>query len=143
MKVVPLHLPLVSLLMAFAAAAGGCTTVNTVENADKQAQVMPVRDARIITDHSLNGIAKVVAIRQGAAASDLMRVDVDVLNNSVFQGRFNYKFEWFDEAGLLVDSPGNHWLPQIIEAKETITLIGVAPNSRAKDFKLKLIDSRS
>lgn len=128
-------------LLTALAFIGGCKSVNTVQPAFSQATITPVADKRVITDSGLNRIARVVAIRQGTASGNL-RLDVDVLNTSSNQQRFNYLFEWFDETGMQVYTPMSKWEGKIIEGGETITLVGIAPTPKAKDFRLKFQKSR-
>jgi len=45
-------------------ALAGCTTVNTVENADKQGQRQMVTDQRAITDASLGRKVSIVGVNQ-------------------------------------------------------------------------------
>lgn len=120
----------------------GCNTVNTVEPANPTANIDPLLIKKVTTDPGLNDAARVMAVRKGTVSGDILRVDVEVLNTRFTQERFSYLFEWFDESGLQVYTPLTRWTPQVIEAKETITVIGIAPNPRAKDFRLKIEKSK-
>ena len=120
----------------------GCKTVNTVTRAEPVAVSTPLADKRIITDGGLGRIARVIAIRQSTTSGDLLRLDIDVLNTSSNQQRFNYIFEWFDAQGMQVFTPMSKWQSQTIEGAETITLTAIAPTPTAKDFRLKFQKSR-
>lgn len=124
------------------ATLAGCKTVNTVTRAEPVAVSTPLADKRIITDGGLGRTAQVIAIRQSVASGDLLRLDIDILNSSSNQQRFNYVFEWFDPQGMQVFSPMSRWQGQIIEGMETITLTAIAPTPTAKDFRLKFQKSR-
>ena len=123
-------------------ALAGCKTVNTVERAVPVNPPTPLNDRRVVTDSGLGRIAQVVRVNQAVVSGDLLRIDVDIFNNASSQQRFNYVFEWFDQDGMAVFSPMSRWRSQIIEGKETVTLTGIAPNPRAKDFRLKLQESK-
>ena len=133
---------LVLATVVLCTALAGCKTVNTVTRAEPVAQSTPLADRRIITDSGLGRIAKVMAIRQSNVAGDLLRIDVDVLNTSSNQQKFNYIFEWFDAQGMQVYTPMSKWQGRTIEGGETITLTAIAPTPTSKDFRLKFQKSR-
>lgn len=131
-----------SLSMLAVVVLAGCKTVNTVERAVPVNPPTPLDDRRVITDTGLGRIAQVVRVNQSVVSGDLLRIDVDIFNNGSTQQRFNYVFEWFDQDGMAVFTPMSRWQGRIIEGKEMITLTGIAPNPRAKDFRLKLQESK-
>jgi uncharacterized protein YcfL len=115
------------------------TTVNTVEPAQPAGERQMIQDKRILTDRSLSRSVSIVGVNQGPTAGGLLQVQVEVLNTTRSVKRFNYRFEWFDEAGMQFTS-GTAYLPKLIEGKESVMLKSVAPNPRCRDFRLKLIE---
>jgi uncharacterized protein YcfL len=122
--------------------AVGCKSVNTVEQDKPTFHANVVQDSRIETDGFLSKKAKILQVRKGIAQDNLMRIDVEILNDNPWEGNFDYKFEWFDGDGLPVDSPTSTWTSRHIEAKETISIDAIAPNPQCKDFRLKLQRSK-
>ena len=118
----------------------GCSTVNTVERAQPVAARQMVDDKRIITDSSLNRRVQVLGVNSNTGAGGLLKVQVEVLNTTRSLQGFNYKFEWFDENGNLINTPTSVFLSRRIEGKESMFLSATAPNSAAKDFRLKLLE---
>jgi uncharacterized protein YcfL len=125
-------------MLASAAFAGGCNSMNTIEPEQQQAVVSPLATKVIRSDYGLADVTRVVDVRQSVVSGDLLRVDVSVYNNRFTQARFDYAFEWFDDRGMKIDTPLSAYRKQIIEAKERVVLTGIAPDPRAKDFRLKL-----
>ena len=121
----------------------GCTTVNTVERAQPTAQRQMVDDKRVITDAGLNRRVQIVAVNESTGVGGLLTVQVEVLNTTRSLQRFNYKFEWFDESGILVRTPSSAFFLRQIEGKESLFLGATAPTTTAKDFRLKLIEERN
>ena len=120
---------------------GGCTPpVNSVERAQPIARPTVIADRRVLADSGLASATQVVGVNQ-AMSGDLLKIQVSLFNSTGSRANFNYKFEWFDGNGMIVDSPMSIWTPQSIEAAETLELTSVAPNPRAKDFRLKLQES--
>jgi uncharacterized protein YcfL len=49
-----------------------------------------------------------------------------------------YKFEWFDEAGMAMKHASTPWRPLVLHGRETKDLDAVAPIQGAADFRLKI-----
>jgi len=120
----------------------GCTTVNTVENADKQGQRQMVTDQRAITDASLDRKVSIVGVNQSMTPGGLLKVQVELENRTRSLQRFNYRFEWFDANGMQVTTVASALLPDQIEGKESKFIFGVAPNPNCKDFRVKFIEAQ-
>ncbi len=133
-----LKLSVLALLLG--GALTGCSTVNTVERADPVGTVSYVDDKRIITDSGLNRIVNIVSVNEATVQGGLLKIQVQLRNDTSGVKAFNYRFEWYDMDGMLVNAPTSSWQIRMIEGGETISLVGVAPNSNAKDFRLKLLE---
>ena len=120
----------------------GCTTVNTVENAQKEGQRQMVTDQRAITDASLGRKVSIVGVNQSMTPGGLLKVQVELQNRTRSLQRFNYRFEWFDANGMQVTTVASALLPDQIEGKESKFIFGVAPNPNCKDFRVKFIEAQ-
>jgi len=128
------------LLVGLASICGCGTPMNSVERAQPAGQREMVDDKRVLTDASLDVRARIVGVNQAVTAGGLLKVQVELFNKSRYQKRFNYLWEWFDQAGMQVTTPATDVLiPVVIEGKESRFISGVAPNPRCNDFRLKLI----
>jgi uncharacterized protein YcfL len=125
-------LALVTLLLP------ACDTINTVERQDPVGHANIVPDRRVITNPELEGVARVLAVRESTVSGDMLKIQVDLANWHSHTRRIVYKFEWFDPQGMLVSTPLSTWQPCTLQGKETVTVTGVAPTPAAKDFRLKL-----
>jgi uncharacterized protein YcfL len=117
----------------------GCTTVNSVELAQPMGRKQIVEDKRVVTDLGLNRRAKIVSVNESAGPGGLLKVQVEVLNITRSAQAFHYKFEWFDEHSNLIESPASTFVLKHVEGRESVFLGATAPNSSAKDFRLKLV----
>ena len=122
------------------AGLAGCSsgTVNTDVRANPTAHPQVIQDMRIITDPGLNSVCQIVGVYKTTVSSDLLKIQVDVYNSQTEPAQFNYKFEWIDQDGIIVDTPLSIWKTQTIQGGEVISLTAVSPNPRATDFRLKL-----
>ena len=128
------------MLAGLAGLCGCGTPVNTVERAQPVGQRDMVDDKRILTDASLDIRARVVGVNQAMTQGGLLRVQVELMNQSRKPKEFKYHFEWFDQNGMQVNTPATAALiPAQIEGKESIFISSVAPTPACADFRLKLI----
>jgi uncharacterized protein YcfL len=127
-------------ILLSAAVLAGCSspTVNTDVRANPTAHPQVIQDMRIVTDQTLNAYCQVVGVYKTTVSTDLLKIQVDVYNSQSEPAQFNYKFEWIDQDGIIVDTPLSIWKTQTIQGGEVISLTAVAPNPRATDFRLKM-----
>jgi uncharacterized protein YcfL len=131
---------LAALIAAFLAAAGCHTnTVNSVENAQKSGQRYMIPDQRVVTDMSLNHKVSVVGVNTAMTAGNVLKVQVELLNESRKLQRFAYTFEWFDAKGMQINNVTSATIADQIEGRESKFISGVAPTPACTDFRLKLI----
>lgn len=130
-------------LLGLCAVAGltGCTTVNSVENAQKEGQRNMVADQRAKTDSSLNRRVNIVGVNTGWTPGGLLQVQVELQNQTRSLQRFNYRFEWFDANGMQVNSIVSALVPDQIEGKENKFISAIAPSPACRDFRVKFIEA--
>lgn len=118
-----------------------CTTVNSVENADKVGQRQMLTDQRVITDASLANKVSIVGVNQSITPGGLIKVQVELENRTRSIQRFSYRFEWFDADGMQVRTVLSSLTPDQIEGRESKFISSVAPNSNCQDFRVKFIEA--
>ncbi len=69
---------------------------------------------------------------------DILRAQVTLASKYSRTQNYKYRFSWFDETGVELDSGARHWLPLIIHGYDSRTLQGVAPNPSARQFKINI-----
>ena len=73
-------------------------------------------------------------------AGNLLKVQVEIKNDSGSALSFQYKFKWLDKSGFEVGIDGRPWQPLSITAYESKMVQGVAPNSSVNSFKVLVQD---
>lgn len=116
----------------------GCRSVNTTTRAQPTYQADSIKTKNVITDGYARDYAKVLDVRQATVPGGIMKVQVEVRNDNLRPGNLDYQFEWFDENGMIVSTPSSAWQSFQIMKGETRSLTSIAPNERAKDFRLKI-----
>ncbi len=123
-----------------AALAAGCAAPNTsgitvgaeADESGALQQVLQTDNAKLARQ------LKVEDMIVGQTKNGLMKASVKLtsrLNKSVVA---QSKFAWFDAEGGEIDPDTDAWRPLVLNGKETRTIQGVAPNSSAVSFKLRV-----
>jgi uncharacterized protein YcfL len=117
----------------------GCKAVNETTRKQPTYEVSEVEARKVIRDGYARDYAKVVDVREARVNGDTMKVQVEIRNDNLRPGNMDYKFEWFDESGMLVNTTGagGGWRSITILTGEQMSLVDIAPNDRCKDFRLK------
>lgn len=130
-------------LLAAALVAGfaaGCASPNTSgitvgAEADEEGlmqQVLQVDNAKLAKK------LKVDDLSTGQTKNGLMKASVKLTSRLNKTCVAQSKFAWFDEEGAEIDPDTDPWRPLVLNGKETRTIQGVAPDSRAVAFKLRI-----
>ena len=120
----------------------GCrTSVNSIENAQKEGQRQMISDSRVITDGSLAKKVSFVGINQTMTPGGLLKVQIELLNRKRSLQRFSYQFEWFDASGMQINNVVSPTVPDQIESGESKFISSVAPTAACKDFRVKFIEN--
>lgn len=138
MRSLTLAIPALALCLLLPA----CRSVNSTQRADPVGQANYVDDKRVQTDLTLRRGARIISVNESVAPGDLLKIQVTLHNNRSRSKRIAYKFEWFDLDGMMVDTVMSTWQVKTIQGGEDLTLTGIAPNNRAKDFRIKIQEAR-
>ena len=133
-----IFLPLAGIILL---AAGCRTSVNTIENAQKEGQRQMVSDQRVITDASLAKKVSFVGVNQAMTPGGLLKVQIELLNRKRSLQRFSYQFQWFDANGMQINNVASPTIPDQIEGGESKFISSVAPTPACKDFRVKFIEN--
>lgn len=120
----------------------GCNqrgAVNTVERSSPVGQVRITDDKRVVTSIDLDQMARVLQVNE-ARASNLLKMQFAIQNQTDRTVQVHYQVVWFDESGIAITSPTPVWKVLPLYAGETRYVTDIAPNPRVMDFQLKLLD---
>ena len=121
--------------------AGCGATMNTIEPAGTVAQRQMLSDKRLITDTGLHNRVQPVGINTATGPGGFLKIQVELQNTTGSAQKFTYRIEWFDETGMIINTPTAVAIPRSIEGGETLAITAMAPTDRAKDFRIKFLAS--
>jgi uncharacterized protein YcfL len=127
--------------VALLAMTGCRTSMNSVENAQKEGQRQMVSDSRVVTDASLARKVSIVGVNQSMTPGGLLKVQIELLNRKRSLQRFSYQFEWFDANGMQINNVVSATVPDQIEGGESKFISSLAPTPTCKDFRIKFIEN--
>lgn len=120
----------------------GCgATMNTIEPAGTVAQRQMLSDKRLITDTGLHNSVQPIGLNTTTGPGGFLKVQVELQNTTGSAQKFTYRIEWYDENGMVINSPTAAAIPRSIEGGETLAITAMAPTDRAKDFRIKFLES--
>jgi uncharacterized protein YcfL len=119
----------------------GCSTTAGVETTGKMTwdeQGARSLEKKVVFNNSgLRGDIQIVEVKS-VMAGDIMRAQATLRSKDKDTLPVQYLFEWYDAGGIEINSGSGSWKPLILYGREARTIQGVAPDSRAKEFKLKI-----
>jgi len=121
-------------------AAGCVTTVDTVENAEKTYVANEVIRMHVETDASQP--IKVSNLIDRFAANGFLQIAVEFTNTSSSARTALHQIEWFDQDGMAVPSPLTQWTEIRLAGRDSRQVLFTAPNARARDYRIRIIENR-
>lgn len=138
-------------LLLLAIGSGCQSSVNTVENQEKNMTPNIITDRRFVTDGFLRDRLKLTQLAASDTPEGLLRVQLTAVNvrTGVFSQlwssmtsdnpyKIQYKFSWFDKNGMAFDTILSTWYDLTVIPGETVHIQSVAPNKDCKDFLINL-----
>ena len=129
---------LVLLLVGFASLACSTNPVHqtTKKNPGDTSALPDLK--RVYMSSSLSRNLQVVSINQAKANEDLLKIQVNLENLTKQALNLNYKIEWMDEDGIVINDSSAVWMPLYVRGAENVAVQSVASTPKAKNFWLKL-----
>ncbi len=91
----------------------------------------------IVNNPELARGIQIVDLRS-AFVGDLLQASVTLVSKYSKTVKAQYKFAWFDKAGMEIQPDGEPWQALVMHGNESKTIQGVAPDNRAREFKIKI-----
>lgn len=131
--------PAAAVLAAMLAVAGltGCRATSGIEASGKVDEA-GLEKKIVINNRGLSKEIEITDIKS-TFVGNIMKVQVSLHSKDRDTVPVQYRFDWFDAQGFDLNA-NQAWKPFLLYGKEVKVIQGVAPDQRAKEFKLKLRD---
>ena len=101
-----------------------------------------VADRRMMVDKDVADRIAVISVNTSTVGSDMLKVQVELLNKTEKLQRFVYYFEWYDVHGMQIGTLSS-LMPDEIDGGQSKFISGVAPTPSCTDFRVRLMRSKS
>ncbi len=135
----------VGLAVLATAGSAGCRHRQATDGIEGDAAAVATPDGSytvskyvVVNNPQLAKGIQIVDLKTSFTDNNLMLANVTLVSKSRRTLAFQYRFAWFDEQGIEIDPEASAWKPMTIYGHESRTLQGTAPNSAAKEFRVKL-----
>jgi uncharacterized protein YcfL len=129
------------LTCSMTAMLSGCATTSGYEASGKvvASEGQTSLDKSIVVNN--RGLASDIELvdMKSAFVGNLLKVQVSLKSKNRDSVPIQYRFDWLDAQGFEINA-NQAWKPFMLYGKETKSIQGVAPDQRAKEFKLKIRD---
>lgn len=129
------------IMAAALSGLAGCSTTAGVETTGKMSwdeQGARTLEKNVVFNNSgLKGDIQIVDVKS-SMAGDIMRAQATLRSKDRDTLPFQYRFEWLDASGMEINAGSGSWKPLLLNGRESKTIQAVAPDPRAKEFKLKI-----
>ena len=69
-------------------------------------------------------------------SNDLLEINLTLTSRYDKSQKLQYHFNWFDEAGFVIEAGKTPWVPLELHGKQSTTLRGLAPNINVSTFSV-------
>ena len=112
------------LAAALAGLVTGCISYHT-----------PPMDRRVTVAPDLGVAVWVTDVRLAKGPSSHFTMQANVVNNTEYVVRMEYRVDWLDATGSAIPSVVSTWQPMSAAAREVVPLQATAPSPEAVDFR--------
>ena len=118
--------------------AWGCSTSTAANVVEVQRD--PDETRLIVGDPDFHDVIQIELTEVRMRFTDLgfLEAQATLVNLSSGTVRFEYMYKWFDKDGFEIEASAKHWTPDQIYGRDRLPIQGVAPDTRAQDFKVSV-----
>jgi uncharacterized protein YcfL len=117
-------------------AAVGCDSSNTYRS-ERTARANRIELESRVSNPFLAG--KIDVTSAYAVETDgLLRVQANIRNETKGNGRFMYRWTWFDGQGMKVTGNSDFWTRREVNGGGEIEIVGMAPKAACRDWRLEI-----
>ena len=112
--------------------------VGMVSKKDSQDQASHPEMKKVEFGGGLDKVLDVIGVIQGKVGGDLLRIQVELKNNSSKEVNFTHKLEWLDNEGFLVKDTSLAWRSLMIRPGESKMIESISTRPKVSAFRLKI-----
>jgi uncharacterized protein YcfL len=128
-----------AVILVSALVSGGCANKKLPVTSGTGTSAMTQGDdfSKYLEVHNAD-LAKRLVINEVKSRKSNELLEVNLTLTSLYEKsqKLQYHFNWFDEAGFIIEAGKTPWIPLELHGKQSTTLRGLAPNINVSSFNV-------
>jgi uncharacterized protein YcfL len=126
------------ILICFSVIIAGCKNIPPVTSGIGSKQITPGHEFAEYLQLDNNKLAKKLHISdiKSRENNDLLSINLSLTSRYEKSQQLQYQFQWFDQAGFIIEAGKSPWHPLELHGMQTITVTGLAPSIHVASFSL-------
>ena len=79
---------------------------------------------------------EITDLKERRTSDDLLEVQLSGYNHAMSRRKFDYRAEWLDADGMVIDSIMSKWITFSAMPRSEFAFKVISPNARAQDFRI-------
>lgn len=125
-------------LFCLALAITGCKNLPPVTSGIGSSQIVPGQEyAKYLQVDNKKLAAKLyISDLKTRINNDLLAINLSLTSRYKKSQQLQYQFQWFDQAGFVIEAGKSPWQPLELHGMQTITVADLAPSTQVAKFSL-------
>lgn len=126
------------ILLCFTLVIIGCKNVPPVTSGIGSTQIVPGQEYAklLIVDNKQLAAKLYISDIKSRKNNDLLALNLSLTSRYKKSLQLQYQFQWFDQAGFVIEAGKSPWQPLELHGMQTITVAGLAPSIQVATFSL-------
>ncbi len=129
---------IIVILLCLTLAATGCKNLPPVTSGIGSSQILPGQAYAeyLKVDNEKLAAKLYISDIKTRTNNDLLAINLSLSSHYKKSQQLQYQFQWFDQAGFIIEAGKSPWQPLELHGMQTITVAGLAPTTQVVKFSL-------
>ena len=126
------------ILLCLTLVITGCKNVPPVTSGIGSSQIIPGQEyaEHLQVDNKQLAAKLHISDIKSRKNNDLLAINLSLTSRYKKSQQLQYQFQWFDQAGFIIEAGKSPWHPLELHGMQTITVAALAPSTQVATFSL-------
>jgi uncharacterized protein YcfL len=126
------------ILLCFTLIITGCKNIPPVTSGIGSTQIIPGQEyaKQLKVDNKQLAAQLFISDIKSRKRNDLLAINLTLTSRYKKSQQLQYQFQWFDQAGFVIEAGKSPWHPLELHGMQTATVAGLAPSTQVATFSL-------
>jgi len=132
------QLSVMLILLCFTFVVTGCKNTPPVTSGIGSKRITPEQEyAKYLQINNKQLAAQLhISDIKSRKSNDLLAINLSLTSSYRKSQQLQYQFQWFDQAGFVIEAGKSPWHPIELHGMQTLTVAGLAPSTQVATFSL-------